>query len=72
MTNLYLIRHGEAISATQNFIGDKGLSPLGVKQAERLRDRLLATKEIVLVYVTLEKLVLLQGCRQETRAPLVT
>ena len=46
MTNLYLIRHGEAKSAAQNFIGDGGLSPLGVRQAERLRDRLLATKEI--------------------------
>ncbi len=46
MTNLYLIRHGEARGAIQNFIGDGGLSPLGVKQAERLRDRLRATKEI--------------------------
>lgn len=46
MTNLYLIRHGEARGAIQNFVGDGGLSPLGVKQAERLRDRLLATKEI--------------------------
>jgi probable phosphoglycerate mutase len=46
MTHLYLIRHGEARGAIENFVGDGGLSPLGVKQAERLRDRLLATKEI--------------------------
>ena len=45
-THLYIIRHGEALSAAQRTIGNTRLSPLGVKQAERLRDRLAATKEI--------------------------
>ena len=46
MTHLYLIRHGQAISATQNVVGNTRLSPLGIIQAERLRDRLAATHEI--------------------------
>lgn len=46
MTHLYLIRHGQAISATQNVVGNTRLSPLGITQAERLRDRLAATHEI--------------------------
>jgi probable phosphoglycerate mutase len=46
MTQLYLIRHGEALGAIQNIIGDTSLSPLGITQAERLRDRLAATGEI--------------------------
>jgi len=46
MTHLYLIRHGEALSAVQNIIADTGLSPLCIKQAERLCDRLAATGEI--------------------------
>src|SRR5438105_8733246 len=46
MTHLYLIRHGEAMSAIKGFVGDGGLSPLGIVQAERLRDRLAATREI--------------------------
>src|SRR5436305_15118514 len=46
MTHLYLIRHGQAISAVENTVGNTRLSPLGVKQAERLRDRLAATGEI--------------------------
>ena len=46
MTHLYIIRHGQAISAVENTIANTGLSPLGVKQAERLRDRLAATGEI--------------------------
>jgi 2,3-bisphosphoglycerate-dependent phosphoglycerate mutase len=46
MTHLYLIRHGEAISAVEKTIANTMLSPLGVKQAERLRDRLAATGEI--------------------------
>src|SRR6266852_2017855 len=46
MTHLYIIRHGQAISAVQRRIGNTGLSPLGVLQAERLRDRLAATGEI--------------------------
>jgi len=46
MTNLYLIRHGEALGAIHDIIGDTDLSPLGILQAERLRDRLAATGEI--------------------------
>ncbi|MGZ3630720.1 MAG: histidine phosphatase family protein [Ktedonobacteraceae bacterium] len=46
MTDLYLIRHGEALGAVLNIIGDTALSPLGILQAERLRDRLAATGEI--------------------------
>ena len=46
MTHLYLIRHGQAINVVQKTSGDPGLSPLGVKQAERLRDRLAASGEI--------------------------
>jgi 2,3-bisphosphoglycerate-dependent phosphoglycerate mutase len=46
MTHLYLIRHGEAMGAIEGFVGDGGLSPLGVVQAQRLRDRLAATREI--------------------------
>lgn len=46
MTHLYLIRHGQAIGAVENTIGNTRLSPLGVRQAERLRDRLAATGEI--------------------------
>jgi 2,3-bisphosphoglycerate-dependent phosphoglycerate mutase len=45
-TDLYLIRHGEAQAALRDFIGDTSLSPLGVTQAEHLRDRLVATHEI--------------------------
>ena len=46
MTQLYLIRHGETMSAIQRLVGDAGLSPLGIMQAKRLRDRLAATREI--------------------------
>jgi len=46
MTHLYLSRHGQAINVVQKTSGDPGLSPLGVKQAERLRDRLAASGEI--------------------------
>src|SRR6266566_4735679 len=46
MTSLYLIRHGEALGAVQDIIGDAALSPLGILQAARLRDRLAATGEI--------------------------
>ncbi len=49
-THLYLIRHGQAVSNVEPIIagrkGDAGLTPLGVAQAERLRDRLAATGEI--------------------------
>lgn len=58
MTQLYLIRHGEAMSAIKGFIGDGGLSPLGIIQAEHLRDRLAATGEIaadVLISSTLPR-----------------
>lgn len=44
MTHLYLIRHGEAWGNVEPVLagprGDKGLTPRGVAQAERLRDRL--------------------------------
>lgn len=46
MTDLYLIRHGEALGAVLDIIGDTALSPFGIQQAERLRDRLAATGEI--------------------------
>ncbi len=50
MTHLYLIRHGEAVVNVEPIIGgmngDRGLTPRGVAQAERLRDRLAATGEI--------------------------
>src|SRR5438270_8356514 len=46
MTHLYLIRHGQALSAVQKTIGNTELSPLGIKQAEHLHDRLAATGEI--------------------------
>src|SRR5579884_2653998 len=58
MTRLYLIRHAEANSAIQGFIGDGGLSPLGILQAKRLRDRLAASHEIaadVLIASTLPR-----------------
>ncbi|GCE22753.1 histidine phosphatase family protein [Dictyobacter kobayashii] len=57
-TNLYLIRHGEAVTAIQGLIGDGELSQLGVMQAEHLRDRLAATHEIeadVLIASTLRR-----------------
>jgi probable phosphoglycerate mutase len=52
MTNLYLIRHGESFANVDphNLITgmrtDRGLTPHGRLQAERLRDRLIATREI--------------------------
>lgn len=62
MTHLYLIRHGEAVSNVQPIMGgmrgDTGLSPLGIQQAEALRDRLAATREIaadVLIASTLPR-----------------
>jgi probable phosphoglycerate mutase len=43
MTRVVLVRHGESVSTVQRRIGGHrscgGLSPLGVAQAERLRDR---------------------------------
>src|SRR5258708_7464894 len=46
MTDLYLIRHGEALGAVHGMIGDTALSQRGVMQAEHLHDRLAATGEI--------------------------
>src|SRR5260370_24121266 len=47
MTDLYLIRHGEALGSIHDIVGDTALSPLGITQAQRLRDRLAATGEIL-------------------------
>jgi 2,3-bisphosphoglycerate-dependent phosphoglycerate mutase len=62
MTNLYLIRHGEAFANVSHVVGgmrgDTGLTPLGVVQAERLRARLAATGELaadVLIASTLPR-----------------
>jgi probable phosphoglycerate mutase len=50
-TNLYLIRHGEAVCNVDGTIAgirsDVGLTELGITQVQRLRDRLAATGEIV-------------------------
>jgi 2,3-bisphosphoglycerate-dependent phosphoglycerate mutase len=46
MTHLYLIRHGDYINVENGKLVDRGLSPLGLRQAERLRDRLMTTSEI--------------------------
>src|SRR5438477_11714955 len=50
MTHLYLIRHAESILAHNGHVIDimkeDRLTPEGIKQAERLRDRLAATGEI--------------------------
>ena len=61
-TNLYLIRHGEAMAVKTHVVaglrGDAGLTPLGREQAARLRDRLIATREIaadVLIASTLPR-----------------
>lgn len=52
-TRLHFIRHGEAYSnvahegrVVSGIRGDRGLTPHGVAQVERLRDRLLATGEL--------------------------
>src|SRR5574340_79721 len=59
MTELYLIRHGDyQIGLEDGKYVDQGLTPLGVAQAERLRDRLAATGEIapdVLIASTLPR-----------------
>lgn len=50
-TTLVLIRHGESNVTVNRVIGGyrtcNGLSPLGIEQAERLRDRLASTGELV-------------------------
>ncbi len=59
MTNLYFIRHGDfTFDLKDGRYQDLGLTPLGVAQAERLRDRLAATGEIpadVLIASTLPR-----------------
>jgi probable phosphoglycerate mutase len=45
-THLYLIRHGESIPQVSDVLCDEGLTPLGVCQAERLRDRLAVSREL--------------------------
>ena len=52
-TRLHFIRHGEAYSniahegrVVSGMRGDQGLTPNGIAQVERLRDRLLATGEL--------------------------
>ncbi|HEV7129244.1 MAG TPA: histidine phosphatase family protein [Ktedonobacterales bacterium] len=62
MTHLYLIRHGESFANVAPIVGgmrgDKGLTPRGVTQAERLRDRLAASGELqadVLIASTLPR-----------------
>lgn len=49
-TRLYLVRHGQAVVNVEPIMGgmkgDTGLTPLGVEQATRLRDRLQTTGEI--------------------------
>jgi probable phosphoglycerate mutase len=61
-TNLFLIRHGEAVVNVKPIVGgmrgDTGLTEHGIKQAESLRDRLAATEEItadVLISSTLPR-----------------
>ena len=47
MTHLYLIRHGHSIEGLEDGkYRDLGLSPEGISQSERLRDRLARTGEI--------------------------
>jgi len=47
VTHLYLIRHGEYIDVEQGrYLKNPGLSSVGVRQTERLRDRLARTGEI--------------------------
>ena len=50
MTDLYLIRHGQADGLKTGINGsvvpNSGLSPLGIRQAQQLRDRLAKTSEI--------------------------
>lgn len=58
MTHLYLIRHGAYIGEVDGKLVDHGLSPLGVRQAELLRERLAMTGEItadVLISSTLPR-----------------
>jgi Fructose-2,6-bisphosphatase len=61
-THLWLVRHGQAVVNVQPIVGgpkgDTGLTELGVRQAERLRDRLARSGEIkpdVLIASTLPR-----------------
>ncbi len=49
-TRLVLVRHGESRAAVDRVVGglrgDQGLTPLGIRQCEALRDRLARTKEL--------------------------
>ena len=49
-TALVLVRHGESRATVERFVGGptscKGLTPVGVRQAEALRDRLARTGEV--------------------------
>lgn len=58
MTDLYLIRHGQATTQLGEQLKDYGLTALGMAQAEQLSYRLAATKEIaadVLIASTLPR-----------------
>jgi 2,3-bisphosphoglycerate-dependent phosphoglycerate mutase len=58
MTHLYIIRHGQSMSVDRENTGDPGLTAFGVKQAERLRDRLAESGEIaadVLISSTMQR-----------------
>ncbi|WP_162848347.1 histidine phosphatase family protein [Paenibacillus nanensis] len=46
MTQLFLIRHGEACILKDGIVNDYGLTELGVAQARKLRDRLVSSGEI--------------------------
>lgn len=50
MTRLFLIRHGESVAQVEGFLSGhdtcRGLSDLGRRQVEALRDRLARTREI--------------------------
>lgn len=46
MTQLYLIRHGEACIVKDGIVNDYGLTETGVEQARKLRDRLVRSGEI--------------------------
>lgn len=47
MTHLYFIRHSDYLETLENgFYQDLGLSPEGIRQTERLRERLTRTGEI--------------------------
>src|SRR4051812_50178756 len=50
MTRLFLIRHGESVAQVEGFVSGhntcRGLSDLGFRQVQALRDRLASTGEI--------------------------